>query len=351
MSFNYTIKYRTFNQLMADVLVDFQNLDLENFIEPQQLIKVAKRVNYDLGLRVMMTKQAVLDLENGKVKLPDDFYSLNLALICENKTVVSAVPSGTNIQEIPLIAPYHITNHNPDICTPAVVCHTCSNTPCHCSCTTCYSNPCCCTLPPDSPACETTTSPCVKPRIVLNCKNECFELVQVVNTVTTTYRNILPLRITDSPENVDCSCPNLYMNTHAKGWIQNGFLMANFDCAKIYIQYQGMMEDEDGNLLVPDHDLINEFYEYAIKQRILENLIMNDEPVEKKLQIVEARLRTARVAAKSLVNTPNFAEMKKVWQLNRKAMYHRYYDMFKSHSWYQGYKYLNNPALSSVNGY
>jgi hypothetical protein len=86
--------------------------------------------------------------------------------------------------------------------------------------------------------------------------------------------------------------------------------------------------------------MLNEYYEYAIKQRILENLIMNDEPVDKKLQIVEARLRAARNNALSIVNTPNFAEMKQMWWTNRRAQYAKYYDMFKS---YPGYRWDRNP--------
>ena len=45
-------KYRTFTQLMEDVSIDFSTYALEGMIEPQQLIKVATRVNYDLGLNV-----------------------------------------------------------------------------------------------------------------------------------------------------------------------------------------------------------------------------------------------------------------------------------------------------------
>ena len=44
-------KYRTFDQLLEDVTVDFRTYALEGMIEPQQLIKVAMRVNYDLGLK------------------------------------------------------------------------------------------------------------------------------------------------------------------------------------------------------------------------------------------------------------------------------------------------------------
>ena len=30
------------------------------------------------------------------------------------------------------------------------------------------------------------------------------------------------------------------------------------------------------------------------------------------------------------MNTPDFAELKKMWTVNRKAQYHNYYNMFKS---------------------
>ena len=77
MSFNYTLKYRTFEQLLDEVRIDFSMYDLENLIQPGQLIKVAKRVNYDLGLRIFQTGEAILELDKGNVKLPDDFYTFN----------------------------------------------------------------------------------------------------------------------------------------------------------------------------------------------------------------------------------------------------------------------------------
>lgn len=76
--------------------------------------------------------------------------------------------------------------------------------------------------------------------------------------------------------------------------------------------------------------MINEYYEYALKQRILENLFMSGEEVSQKMQLIETRLRAARNYALTIVNTPNFSEMKKLWEMNRRAQYNKYYDMFKS---------------------
>ena len=56
-------KYKTFDQLLEEVTIDFQSYALEGMIEPQQLIKVATRVNYDLGLRIHRTKDTVIDIE------------------------------------------------------------------------------------------------------------------------------------------------------------------------------------------------------------------------------------------------------------------------------------------------
>ena len=105
---------------------------------------------------------------------------------------------------------------------------------------------------------------------------------------------------------------------------------------------QGQMEDDEGNLLVPDHDLLNEYYEYALKSRILENLYLNGEDVMQRMNLVEQRLKGARNNAKSLVNTPNFAELKQIHAANRKAQYGKYYNMFMSHSPNSGFERAQN---------
>lgn len=341
MSYNYTLKYRRFDQLLSDVSTDFQNYDLENYIQPEQLIKVAKRVNYDLGLRIAMTKESLLEIEKGRVKLPDNFYVLNFAMICDEGSIHTVFPSGTHIEE-KLITPYQETPAIINPCTDGPVnCQRCQTQVCGCgSCNSCNPTPCGCAIPA---ACTTESfnplvpfgDSCIKPRVFMNCKGDCYELVQKVNSVQTNYyRVLLPLKILENAQDIDCGCPNLYQNCTAAAWIKDGFLFTTFKTGKVYINYQAMMEDDEGNLLVPDHDMINEYYEYSIKLRILENLMMNDEPVGQKLQLVEQRLRTSRNAALSIVNTPNFAEFKAVYEMNRKAMYSRYYNMFKSYSWY-----------------
>ena len=59
---------------------------------------------------------------------------------------------------------------------------------------------------------------------------------------------------------------------------------------------------------------------------------MNYEEVNpNKLQLIEQRYRAARNYALTVVNTPNFSELKQLYQANRNAMQAKYFDMFKSY--------------------
>jgi hypothetical protein len=463
--YNYTLKYRTFDQLLNDVYTDFASYKLSDLIEPQELIRVVKRVNYDLGLRIQQTKEEVLEVEHGRVKLPDNFNILNYALICDSYNVYQQTPQGTHLEDIPVYNtfPTTLNSCNQPIvncdttvegCTSACTCGTCptctslvntctdpiittttttttsevetfdcmyvipngeidragavtgtiiingvlytytfgtyvgfvdylnslnlgifeitSNTgklitvhvigvhdygdmviisstpvsyPIHKECVVIRTDTVSTTTTNNTSTqqcCPTSPDPCSKPRVMMNCRGECYEVIQRVNDATVfTYNILIPLKILEAPQSVDCNCPNIYIDNGLSGWIKDGYLYTNFTSGKVYINYQGMMEDDKGNLLAPDHDGINDYYEYALKQRILENLFFANKPVQAQLQYAEMKLRTARKEAVTLVNTPNFNELKRIWEMNRKAQYAKYVDMFKSYRTING-TYVEN---------
>lgn len=283
---NTELKYRTFDELLGEVATDFVQYNNEGMIEPGQLIKVAQRVSYDLGLRIHGTKEKILDIENRKTKLPDDFYVLNYAMLCGKYTVSQPVLQGRQTENI-------ILSSN--------LCKKCGNPDPTCSCEKTYTVEC--------KTGENIFVQVVEKRAYETKTYETFERVHIAAT-------------TGKQDSLD--------NSGRSGFIKNGFIYTNIDSGRLFISYQGALEDSDGNLLVLDHPMINEYYEYALKQRILENLFMNGEEVTQKMQLVEQRLRAARNNALTIVNTPDFAEMKQLWEMNRKAQYGKYYDMFKS---------------------
>jgi hypothetical protein len=327
MSYNYTLKYRSFQSLLAEAKSDFKKYELQDLIDDQDMIKVAKRVNYDLGLRINMTKEIVLEVEKGRVRLPNDFYVLNFALMCGSYETKSYLPQGTHIEERNITAPEYQQ-------APPNVIDVCQDPP--------VVDPCDPCLQCGNPCCEDTCGPCASNELScsLNCKGETVSLVQVLKFETRQYNVLQPITMLANAMDIDCDCPNLYMTSPFTAWIEDGWLYTNFKTGKVYLNYQGLMEDAEGNLMVLDHDMINEYYEYALKQRILENLIMNDENVtQNKVQLIEQRYRNARIYALSIVNTPNYGELKQMWKKNRKAMYNKYYSMFSSYNFNNGYTF------------
>jgi hypothetical protein len=321
---NTFLNYRTYDQLLAEIQSDFKKYYLEDFINPQEFIKVAKRCNYELGLRIFKTKEIVLDIEKGRAKLPNNFQVLNFAFILADHYTVEPLISGTHVENVNLGPVYNPGNWNDvDLCSPATVPHQPENKPCDVphphSCGSCGSKFESCTCKPVGD-------------VKLDCKGNFMVLTQHFKYHTRRWKTMHSLRIINSPDVVDADCPNKTWQSANTAYIKNGFIYPSFKTGKLYINYQSMMEDEDGNILVPDHDMLNEFYEYAIKQRVLENMIMNGEAVNgNQIQIIEQRLRAARNNAFSLVNTPNFSELRRIWEVNRKAQYHNFYNMFLSY--------------------
>ena len=286
-------KYRTFTQLMEDVSIDFSTYALEGMIEPQQLIKVATRVNYDLGMKIHRTKEVVIDIEHGRGQLPMDFAYLNYAFLCGEYTVNASMPSGTHVETF---------NDVPYVPAPG------------------ESGPC------DDPSCREVC-------VIETCdgKNS-HQIVQRIGpNQYRTFSTFMQLRIQDVNSKT-CFCPSLGAQASDIAEIVDGFLVTTFKTGKVYLSYQGAMEAPNGDLLVLDQPYCNEYYEYALKQRILENMIWHGENVSQQMNLVETRLRAARNNALSFVNTPDFAEMRKLWEVNRRAQYHNYYNMFLSYA-------------------
>lgn len=299
MDYNYTLKYRTFDSLLEDVKMDLRNLAADTSIEPGQLIKTARKVNYDLGLRIQQTNEQVLEVCKGKARLPENFQVMNFALLCGNYVVVDVPPQGT-----------HIEQFTPEY-RPWVEANLCNN--------------------------ETTSEG--------TCLTKCgsgYILIQMIKSTRREFRSFSPI-VFRSSQFVDVDCPSKKWIAHDEAYIKDGWLYTSFEDGHVYINYQGDMVDEDGNLIVPDHPMINEYYEYALKKKILESLLMDNVNVATQYQIVNAELRTARNYALTIVNTPNFSEMQRMWAANRKAMYSKYYDMFKSY--YLPLKFRVNNAV------
>lgn len=289
------LKYKTFDSLMASVESDLSVYADEGYIDRGNMIKEARKVNAELGLKIQKEKEIIIDVNNYKACLPEDFQYLQLALCCHISYV--SVPKFQGV-------------HTEDKVVPLInQCNECGQTPC---------------------SCKVRFKACDGYKYV----------AQTIGIKTHKYEHLEMLSLTkasnkfcaDNCINRGYSSPNV-MN------IIGEEATFSFREGKVYLNYLSDMEDEEGNLLILDHPLTNDYYEYAIKKKIFENLKFNkDADVTQDLQYVIGELKQARIRAISFVNMPEYGEINDFFENNRRRFYNNYVKYFENSD--QGhYKY------------
>ena len=356
---NTRIKYRTFDELLDSVRIDLKGYDYENVVEPQELIKVAVRVNKELGLRINPTMQKCIPLSGGICSLPADLDIINFAYLCETSSKDDN-PNRTYIEKSLVDQNGNIIVQNGENNVKSYSITTSikpgSNKICHglnsyeiiiqavsdneildygiiyddANCLTIISN-----------AIQTIDD--VKIVIMANSATsvttDATSDSEVIVKYTyfwgerqSSYNFIAPIRIVShdyiAPEGFHMGIEYRIMGRISG---ENLIINSTADNQCVYLNYQSLMENEEGHLLVCDHPVLNEYYELAIKKRILENLLFANEPnVGDKLKYFSYEARLARNNAISLVRKPEYTEIRNMWEKNRRAQVKKYFSIFGS---------------------
>lgn len=278
------IKYKTFSQLMSSVEQDISTFADEGYMDRGRFIKEAKRVNNELGVKINREQEVILDVENYKAQLPEDFQQLQLALACHVAYVKTPIFRGTQTE-----------SHSEKI-----ECNTVLKTK--------TFNP----------------SECRE-----GCGNDIW-ITQKQGAKIETFTHLEKLQLTNRAKS-RCTddCFNRHFRTHNVIDIQEDEVTFSFREGKVYINYLADMISEDGDLLILDHDLVNDYYEYAIKKKFFENMKINKEgDFLQEYQMMKQELREARTRALSFINTIEYNEIVEVFLENRKRFYKKYIDYF-----------------------
>ncbi len=350
-----SLQYRNFDDLMNSVRSDLYTYDQDNFINPQELLKIAIKINYELGLKINPSVGKIIDVVNGKAKLPSDFYVMNFAMLCglgdstyptctssEMKTlydqivelagIVNARPL---IQVADLTVSWNIVTHNLGSTNIVVNVQDQYKEYVNFEYVIINLNQVKIKVFEAYPAARITLIAAAN--VVGNCSislDTCPTGCKIVENKPGRIREFsYPQRVEILPYNYGDPACNLefFPSDKYRIKINNNFVHAvNFQDGELYVNYESVMEDDKGNLLVLDHPVVNEYYEYALKKRIIENLLLNGENVGEKLKYIMGELKIARNNALSFINTPDYNEIKTMWEKNRKAMYNKYYSMFSN---------------------
>jgi hypothetical protein len=106
-------------------------------------------------------------------------------------------------------------------------------------------------------------------------------------------------------------------------------LIFTFRTGIVDIGYICQMMDEEGNLLVLDHESTNDYYEWSVKEKVFLDLWHNDDAeVQQKLQDARNQLSLARQRAKVIVTAPGYKALKEASQRAERKYYNRFIKMF-----------------------
>lgn len=333
--YNYTLTYSPLSELIEKVRNDLSSYDSFGIIDSSQIVDFVVLKMYELGMRIYMFKEDIIKIENNTGVLPDGFYSLSYAFLCRRiRTNINLRPSGLKIEDVKagnIDDQGNIHIHDPK---PIGISASCCGVIDEKTITVdgqVYK-----ILDVDGPC-----SPRDYRRLYLTCNRDLYEIfVYDQDGYTSGYSSFsdfIPLEIKMRyPDNIsmrkcrDCM-PFKYTSPYTISVLNGNLYLPSISQGYVYIGYYSLPYDEERKeLLVPDNPIVRTFIEYAIKKKILENALLNfnDSNVQAKYSIVESAYREYELKAHSLVNMPNFAEMKKMWELNRRYIYDRFFRMY-----------------------
>lgn len=301
------IKYITLDEMMASVESDLSTFADEGMINRGIVIKVVRKVNEDLGLKINKERQAVVEVKHHKADLPADFQYLQLALM-----------SGHTDEHYLSNAGDHLGNmtqeHQAPIEMPVVA----------------LCNP-------------------LEAGLQANDCGGKFWVTQRYQDRIVEHKSLRPVRLTKRVTRKWCTAE--YENEHNHHDhtaeyeidIEDGYITTSFEEGVLYLNYLTDMTDEDGNVLILDHPLVTEYYEYSVKKHLLENWMLNSNAdVAQKLMYIKNELRDARLRALGFVNTVEYSQIRDFYRQNRLQFAKKYYSMFSDYNARYGsvYPYL-----------
>lgn len=278
-------RYKTFDQLMAGIETDLGKWADEGYIDRAAYLKTIREVNAYLGLRINMEREDMLEVKDHVALLPGDFQFLQLALAARTEYIRG-----------PLLMGAQTESHTTEIPVENK---------------SCKINGC-----PD----DSCNGPC----------NNCIWITQKIGIKTHVFTDIQTLELTQSSHS---RCTDTCLNFHFKSphqiRIQDDHTTFSFKEGLVYINYIADMLDEQNNIIILDHPLVNDYYEYAVKKKFFENMMLNKEgDFTQAYQIMVEELRKAKVRGVGFINTPEFGDLQRMFIDNRHKFYKKYIGYF-----------------------
>lgn len=294
----YNIEYQTFEALMAKVEDDLSSYSDNGYVEPDKYFGVVETCNSFLSTKINPMRECVVSIRNCEGVLPEDFKLANSAHVCKAYSIKQK-KSGTTIE-------YKEVEVETEVIDMPQGTGDCAD---------------------PFWTCNAEKYSCTPYQIF---RKDTYEILEVTEseavrmTVNNRYCNKDKNYTVNSSYNpYNRSCPEILNIRKSKGRF---YVETNFDEGEMVLHYMANMVNEEGELMALDHALVSPYYEYAIKERILEDLYLNSGlDVTQKLAFIKNEHRLAKAQAYQFISMFDFRELGRVWVRNRKHFYRKYF--------------------------
>lgn len=273
-----TLKYITLDQLLSSVKSDLKNINEQGLIDDNTVIKTVMWCNEKLGIPIHKLKQCSIKIENHRGDIPKSFWKLVYTCALSKKKQI--------------YYDYKDPFNNTIDLTKVEECE----------------------LKPYVEGCQTKCPP----KII---KNPGKDIEQIIHEWTEL-----------DVANHSAVCCSISPHWKKRGRetvkfdIDEELVSTSFKDGEIFVMYQTNMEDEDGNILVPFHPLLTNWYEWSVKEKILQDIMFNsDADVVNLLKYATQQRGLFWLDALNFAMEPEAGELQKSYQKRENEYYNKYY--------------------------
>lgn len=287
--YNLNLKYIPAQEIISETKNDLYSYFEKGALDESILYPIIRTCLSKMGLKILPVKKTVLKLDRGKAELPCDFYKMDYALgcgFCENIGIDYNVPQ---------FLEYEVSGLN--------ICET---------------------------ECDYCSDAC----------GNLYGIRQYYNTWTTQYSELFQLTIgTDSKPFCTTGC---FEDLSRKGYneitIKNGHVYASFLEGHIYIEYLTNLESDDGDLMIPDQQVIKDWIKQEMVFVCFKRLLRNkDADVSQQLRWEQEQLAIHQTNAQSMYKRWEVSEYYDARKVLR-SRFHKYNTIVYGHH----YRYDNS---------
>ncbi len=275
------LKYITLSKLIASVTNDLPALDAQGFIDPSRLIKTVMTCNEQLGIPIYRIKECFIPVSNYRADLPLDFWKV--VYLC----AVEETSFGLKNFRDPF-------NNTVTLEMKAEA------------------------------ACEASLQVIQEGSCVTNCPTKIIKRcgTDLITTYTTWTELSLSKR---SNTRVHALCMNRDRCKYTID-IDEETIDLPFREGELYMMYFTAMQDENGEVIVPFHPLVTNWYEWCLKEKILQDMLFNsDGDVVNKLQYASRERAKYWLDAMNFVTEPEYKQLQEIQRKKEQRFYNTYY--------------------------